>query len=112
MSTVKAQEPVYWSDVVRWTHHYSAKYGANPYDLLRIANCESHQNPYAVGVLGEIGAYQFHPRGIWQSTPQARAGYSIFDVEATVAAAAWVYSKGWAYTTMGWWHCANYAPWQ
>ena len=104
-----AQERVTWQQVVDWTYAYADKYGADPEDMLRIARCESRGNPYAIGALGEVGPYQMHPRGIWTSSPQAKAGYSIYDTEATVASAAWVYSRGWAYTTLGWYWCANNA---
>ena len=97
-------------DVINWTYAYSSKYGVGSggaEDLLRIARCESRLNPHAVGRLGEVGPYQFHPRGVWSWTPQAKAGYSIYDVEATVAAAAWLYANGYAYTTLGWYWCSH-----
>lgn len=102
-----AAQPVTWQQVEDWTYAYADKYGADPIDMLRIARCESHSDPYAVGRLGEIGPYQFHPRGIWWSTPQAREGYVPQDIEANVAAAAFVYASGYAYTTYGWYWCAR-----
>lgn len=96
-------------DVVNWTYAYAEYYelpSEAADDLLRIGYCESRNNIYAIGRLGEVGFYQFHPRGIWNSTPQAKAGYSIYDIEAQVAAAVWVYKQGWAYTTLGWYYCS------
>lgn len=109
VAQAQAAPPVTWQQVEDWTYAYADKYGADAPDLIRIASCESHKDPYAVGALGEIGPYQFHPSGVWWSTPQAKEGYSIYDVEATVAAAAWVYSRGLAYTTRGWYWCAQHA---
>ena len=106
---VHAQESVTWDDIESWTYFYADYYGADPVDMLRIADCEDPEhNPYAVGRLGERGPYQMHPRGIWLSSPQHKGGYSIDDVEATVAAAAWTYSRGYGYTTTGWYWCANH----
>lgn len=82
------------ADVIDWIFAYSQWYGANPYQLLRVGECESELTPYALGKQGEVGPFQFHPRGIWWSTPQAAKGYSMWDVEANVAAAAWAFSRG------------------
>lgn len=82
------------ADVVGWTYRYAAYYGTNPAVLLAVARCESRFAPYAVGRAGEAGPYQFHPRGLWWGTPQARAGYSRWNPEATTAAAAWAFSRG------------------
>lgn len=97
------------ADVIRWTYAYSDLYGADAADLLRIGYCESGLQPYPrAGDFGlSVGPYQFHARGIWGSTPQAAAGYSRYDPEANVAAAAWLYSQGYAYSTLGWYTCAR-----
>ena len=100
-------EAVTSDDVVAWTYYYSEVYGADAEDLLRIARCESKLYPYAKGALGEVGPYQWHPRGAWWITPQSQE-YSIYDVEAQVAGAAWLYAEGYAYSSLGWWWCSRY----
>jgi len=39
----------------------AAEYGQDPWYMLRIAACESHFDPYAVGAMGEIGLFQIFP---------------------------------------------------
>ena len=81
-------------DVINWVYKYAAIYSVNPRLLLAVGQCESGLQPYATGRLGEIGPFQFHPRGIWWSTPYARMGYSPRNPEVNVAAAAWAFSRG------------------
>lgn len=80
-------------DIVAWIYYYADVYGADADELLRVGRCESGLSPYALGRLGEVGPFQFHPAGIWSSTPQARAGYSRWDPEANIAAASWAFSR-------------------
>jgi hypothetical protein len=55
---------------------------------------ESGGNPYAVNrSSGASGLLQFLP-STWRSTPQGRAGMSVFDAVAARAAAAWMLSQG------------------
>jgi soluble lytic murein transglycosylase-like protein len=58
---------------------------------LRVAKCESSYNPNAVNrYSGASGLFQFIP-STWASTPQAKAGKSVFDPVANAQAAAWLY---------------------
>lgn len=83
--------------VVAWVHYYAAYYGADYSQLYNVGYCESFLQPYAVGDNGNsVGPFQFWTWGIWSSTPQARAGYSRYDPEANVAAAAWSFAHGYA----------------
>lgn len=70
-----------------------AQYGCDPEQVIRVMNCESGQNPYAVGPNGERGLMQFHPQGEW---PYAAwyGPYEQIDLAAQLFAAgrsdAWV----------------------
>lgn len=58
---------------------------------LRVANCESHYNPYAVNSSsGAAGLFQFLP-STWAHSPYA--GQSPFDPVANARAAAWLYQR-------------------
>lgn len=94
-------------DVVGFADAYSWWYETPAYphdslvvDVLRVARCESGDfdprvlNNARTGRLGEVGTGQFLPGGIWSSTPQARAGYSVRDPEANVAALTWGIAHG------------------
>jgi hypothetical protein len=82
-------------DVVNWVYQYAAYYGVNAQVLLAVGQCESGLQPYGPdGRSGEMGPFQFHPRGIWRQTPYAWMGYSPRDPQANVAAAAWAFSRG------------------
>ena len=92
--------PVLASQVIDWIYFYAARYEIAPTMPLRVARCESGGfsvavlNGWKLGRLGEVGTFQFHPRGIWWSTPQAAAGYSYWDAEANVAAGVWAIAQG------------------
>lgn len=59
-------------------------HGADPATLLRVARCESRFNPYLVGASGERGVAQWHPRGVWFSTPAYRElGINIIQLYTT-----------------------------
>ena len=84
--------------VIAWVYEYAAYYGVNAQVLLAVGQCESGLQPYPRdGRSGEIGPFQFHPRGIWWQTPYAWMGYSPRDPEVNVAAAAWAFSRGYQY---------------
>ena len=60
---------------------------------LRVAKCESSYNPNAVNRSSHAsGLFQFIP-STWASTPQAKAGKSVFDPVANAQAAAWLYKR-------------------
>ena len=60
---------------------------------LRVAKCESGYNPNAVNPSSHAsGLFQFIP-STWASTPQAKAGKSVFDPVANAQAAAWLYQR-------------------
>ena len=59
----------------------------------RVSACESGGNANARNPSGATGTFQFMP-STWASTPQARAGMSITDPNASAQAAAWMYSQG------------------
>jgi hypothetical protein len=66
---------------------------------LRVANCESHYNPYAVNSSsGASGLFQFLP-STWARSPYA--GQSVFDPKANAQAAAWLYQR----SGPGQWSC-------
>lgn len=60
-------------------------------DMLRVAECESNLDPYAVNPSGSYGLFQFI-RSTWKSTPYGDK--DIFDPEANANAAAWMWSEG------------------
>lgn len=91
------------ADVHALIQHYAAAYGVSAPWLLAVAECESGLQPYAVGRLGEVGAFQWHPRGLWPYTPDGRIGVSPWDVEANIRNAAWAFSRGLSFH----WSCAR-----
>lgn len=94
------------SDVQQLIVDKAIEHGANQQTLLRVANCESRYNRYAIGASGERGIAQWHPRGIWFSTPAYREqGINIihlynldhehamyYDIDMF----AWAFSRGYA----------------
>jgi hypothetical protein len=94
-------------DVHQWVLDYALWYSSpsHPYDqlvadVLGVAACESVQfdanvlNNRRLGRLGEVGVGQWMPGGIWLTTPQSKAGYSVRDPEANTAALVWAISQG------------------
>ncbi|MBO0682601.1 MAG: transglycosylase SLT domain-containing protein [Candidatus Dormibacteraeota bacterium] len=70
---------------------------------LRVAKCESGYNPNAVNPSsGASGLFQFLPSS-WASTPQGKAGQSVFDPAANAAGAAWYFNA--TGQTGGPWSC-------
>lgn len=65
-------------------------YGQSPEDLYRVMICESRGDQYADNGICK-GLFQFDPR-TWANTPFG--GFSIFDGQAQVYAAAWMFSQG------------------
>lgn len=104
-------------DIISWIYDYAIYYDTSPEPVLAVARCESMYFSSAVinnrrlGSAGEVGTFQFHPRGIYRETPQYNAGYSVYDPEANVAAGVWAISQGfgprhWVYC---WRNRANYS---
>jgi uncharacterized protein YraI len=60
-------------------------------DMLRVAQCESNLDPFAVNPSGSYGLFQFI-RSTWRSTPYGNE--DVFDPEANANAAAWMWSEG------------------
>jgi uncharacterized protein YraI len=60
-------------------------------DMLRVAQCESNLDPFAVNPSGSYGLFQFI-RSTWKSTPYGDE--DVFDPEANANAAAWMWSEG------------------
>lgn len=70
----------------------AAKYGADVNWMKRVMYCESHGNANAYNAGSHAsGLYQFLP-STWRTTPYG--SQSIWDAEAQVYAAAWMYSVG------------------
>jgi uncharacterized protein YraI len=67
------------------------RYGQSRSAMLRVAECESNLDPYAVNPSGSYGLFQFI-RSTWRSTPYGNK--NIFDPEANANAAAWMWSEG------------------
>jgi uncharacterized protein YraI len=84
--------PTYSHDqIVRIIYDAADKYGQPRQDMLRVAECESNLDPYAVNPSGSYGLYQFI-RSTWESTPYAAD--DIFDPRANAYAAGWMWSVG------------------
>ncbi len=60
--------------------------------MLRVAYCESTDNPLAENPSGAEGLYQFMP-STFAGTAPGRAGQSIWSARAQAFAAAWLYAK-------------------
>jgi hypothetical protein len=67
------------------------RYGQDRADMLRVAECESALDPYAVHPSGSYGLFQFI-RSTWKSTPYG--DQSMFDPAANSNAAAWMWAQG------------------
>lgn len=74
----------------------AAAWGADPDQMLRVAYCESHYNPYAVNASsGASGLFQFLP-STWsfQSPKAGYGGASPFDPVANANTAAMMFGRG------------------
>lgn len=88
------------ADVIRWIYEDAALYGASATELIRVGECESNLQPYAVGDHGHsIGPFQWFChygdcRGsLWARTPAGRAGISRWDTRQNVRMAAWAFGQ-------------------
>jgi len=77
--------------IVRIIYDAADHYGQSRSDMLRVAECESNLDPYAVNPSGSYGLFQFI-RSTWKSTPFGNR--DIFDPVANANAAAWMWSEG------------------
>jgi uncharacterized protein YraI len=77
--------------IVRIIYAAADRYGQSRSAMLRVAECESNLDPYAVNPSGSYGLFQFI-RSTWESTPYGNK--DIFDPEANANAAAWMWSEG------------------
>ncbi len=77
--------------IVRIIYAAADRYDQSRSDMLRVAECESNLDPYAVNPSGSYGLFQFI-RSTWESTPYGHK--DIFDPEANANAAAWMWSEG------------------
>jgi uncharacterized protein YraI len=77
--------------IVRIIYAAADRYGQSRSDMLRVAECESNLDPFAVNPSGSYGLFQFI-RSTWRSTPYGNK--DIFDPEANANAAAWMWSEG------------------
>jgi uncharacterized protein YraI len=78
-------------EIVRIIYAAADRYGQSREDMLRVAQCESNLNPYAVHPSGSYGLFQFI-RTTWKSTPYGNK--DVFDPEANANAAGWMWSQG------------------
>ena len=77
--------------IVRIIYAAADRYGQSKSAMLRVAECESNLDTYAVNPSGSYGLFQFI-RSTWESTPYGNK--DIFDPEANANAAAWMWSEG------------------
>jgi uncharacterized protein YraI len=78
-------------EIVHVIYDAADKYGQSRDDMLRVAQCESNLDPYAVNPSGSYGLFQFI-RSTWRSTPYG--DQDVFDPKANANAAAWMWSQG------------------
>ena len=78
-------------EIVQIIYAAADRYDQPRADMLRVAECESNLDPYAVNPSGSYGLFQFI-RSSWESTPYADR--DIFDPRANANAAGWMWSVG------------------
>ncbi|CAA9585445.1 MAG: hypothetical protein AVDCRST_MAG19-4585 [uncultured Thermomicrobiales bacterium] len=78
-------------EIVRVIYAAADRYDQPRADMLRVAECESSLDPYAVNASGSYGLFQF-VASTWETTPYADE--DIFDPEANANAAGWMWSVG------------------
>jgi uncharacterized protein YraI len=78
-------------EIVRVIYAAADRFGQPRADMLRVAECESNLDPYAVNASGSYGLFQF-VASTWESTPYANK--DVFDPKANANAAAWMWSVG------------------
>ena len=77
--------------VIKIIYDAADRYNQPRGDMLRVAQCESGLDPYAVNPSGSYGLFQFVP-STWETTPYA--DQNIFNPRANANAAAWMWSVG------------------
>jgi uncharacterized protein YraI len=85
------QENYSQREIVHIIYDAADRYDQSRSDMLRVAQCESNLDPYAVNPSGSYGLFQFI-RSTWKSTPFGDD--SIFDPRANAYAAGWMWSQG------------------
>lgn len=78
-------------EIVQVIYAAADRYDQPRADMLRVAQCESNLDPYAVNASGSYGIFQF-VGSTWESTPYANR--DIFDPRANASAAGWMWSVG------------------
>lgn len=78
-------------EIVQIIYDAADRYRQPRADMLRVAECESNLDPYAVNPSGSYGLFQFID-STWQSTPYADR--DVFDPRANANAAGWMWSVG------------------
>ena len=78
-------------EIVRIIYAAADRYDQPRADMLRVAECESNLDPYAVNPSGSYGLFQFI-RSTWESTPYGDR--NVFDPQANANAAGWMWSVG------------------
>ena len=78
-------------EIERIIYAAADRYNQDPDDMLRVAQCESALDPYAVHPSGSYGLFQFI-RSTWKSTPYG--DQSMFNPKANANAAAWMWQQG------------------
>ncbi len=85
-------DPSYSHDqIVKIIYDAADRYGQSRSDMLRVAQCESNLDPYAVNPSGSYGLYQFI-RTTWKETPYGDE--DVFDPKANANAAGWMWAQG------------------
>jgi uncharacterized protein YraI len=77
--------------IVRIIYAAADRYDQSRSDMLRVAECESNLDPYAVNPSGSYGLFQFI-RSTWKSTPYGDE--DVFDPQANANAAGWMWQQG------------------
>ena len=67
------------------------RFGQDPDEMIRVADCESTLDAQAVNPAGSYGLFQF-VRSTWESTPYA--DNDVFEAWANANAAAWMWANG------------------
>lgn len=89
------------AEVLATIDYWSDYYGVSRVWMEGVALCEDPAlDPAAVGRLGEIGIYQFHPQGIWWSLAESREG-TPWDWQLNVEAGVRAHAMGLGYA----WSC-------
>jgi uncharacterized protein YraI len=85
------QEQYSRREIVRIIYDAADRYDQSRSAMLRVAECESNLDPYAVNPSGSYGLFQFI-RSTWKSTPYGDK--DIFDPKANANAAGWMWAQG------------------